>query len=214
LSSLGRWGLGAGVVLFFSLIARGPTSVGEEPEPPVLVLLPGSAEVEGWNVVEDSLTYCATPDSLPDIYDGGYQDYVDAGVKQAVVQAYSSGESLILAYIHEMGSPEQAKAIGEEFRKSLEDGSESVKALEMKDGAFIYLGGGQSAGYLWHGPFYCNVVALGEEEAQQDAVEEFLTLLGKKATHYLNEDEESEEAGSGGGECQGDESPQAQEGGE
>ena len=62
----------------------------------------------------------------------------------------------------------------------------------MRDGGFIYVGGGQTSGYLWLGGFYCNVVATGEDEEQQSAVEDFLRVLGEKASCRAKEEEARE----------------------
>lgn len=198
-----RWILvGVAAVLVGGLVTERPLLLGQEQKAAVVLLLPGAEEVEGWGVVEDSLTYCPTPDSLTDIYDGGFGHYVEAGVQRAVVQAYGSEEDLILVYLHEMASPEQAEAIWKELHGSLLDGESGLLSdLEAKDGAFLYVGAGQSSGYLWRERFYCDVVAAGEEEKEQKAVGEFLGLLGKRIACYLGEDEEGAGVPDAGGTC-------------
>lgn len=194
MARFGRWVIVAvAAVLLASLVTRGPVLVGEQEEAAVLALLPEGGEVEGWSVAEDSLTYCPKPDSLPDIYDGGYEYYVEAGVQQAAVQAYASDADLALVYVHEMASPEQAEAIFEDSRDSVEGGSGTLSIVELKDGAFLYVGGGQSSGYLWQDRFYCNMVAGGEGESQQNAVGQFMGLLAEKIASYLGEQEAEEQ---------------------
>jgi len=202
------------------LLAEQEEQVASEEEPaaqgegrPVVLLLPGTEEVEGWSTVQDSLTYCSTPESLTEIYDGGYEDYVTAGVQEAAVQAYQSDDDLLLVYIHQMASPEQAEAIGQGFHDSLTDGSGTLISLELgqsasaeatadqpsgsgtlaplevEQGGFLCAGGGQTTAYLWRDCFYCAVVASGDAETHQRSVGQFVDLLDEKIAAYLGEEE-------------------------
>ena len=196
MSRFSRLSVGAAVAILAAVLAGHCPVLGDGEAAAVVALLPAGEEMENWVVVEDSQTYCADPDSLTDMYDGGYEKYVDAGVQQAAVQAYESNDELILVYLHEMTSAKEAEAIYKDSYGSLEEGSGTLNELELKDGGFVYVGEEQSSAYLWRDRFYCNVVGLGEEEGTQKAVQEFLELVGKKIGCYLGEDEE-------GGECQG-----------
>ena len=220
MTRFGTWGLVSLVVIVLPVLAaHWPVPVEEEAQPALLLLLPEPEELECWNwsAMEDTLTFCPTPDSLTDIYNGGYEYYVEAGVQQALVQAYEAEEDFFLVYVHEMASIEQAEAICADVYESLDDGSDALVILEPEEaeeprepeeaeeprepeeaeetvsGGFLYVGGGQISAYIWHDRFYCNIVALGEEEEQVTSVTEFAQLLDRRIALFLGEDEEDAE---------------------
>ena len=75
---------------------------------PIQKWLPASG-FQGWALVADSYAY-GKEQGLTEIYDGGYKEYLDAGVIEAAKQTYQKKKVFADLTVHRMKSEASAKA--------------------------------------------------------------------------------------------------------
>ena len=158
-------------------------------QPAVTRLLPGANDkaLPGWKPLADGLQY-GKGESLTNIYDGGYQDYVDAGVVDAARNLYQRGKDMVEVTVHTMKSARAAEAF---FNREVKanDAKRVTFALPRPPGAApqpkhamaIAATREQALGYAYAGKYYITVTSMyGGTKARKD-VGHFLEVVLKKA---------------------------------
>ncbi|MDO8683167.1 MAG: hypothetical protein Q7N50_06765 [Armatimonadota bacterium] len=135
---------------------------------PVIRLLPTSKDkgFAEWKPVSGSLQY-AKGDGLTDIYNGGYEEYLRAGVVDAARNLYMRKSDVMELTVHTMKSDKAAKAffIGETKSagaKPYQIAGYGSMAIVTKDG--------QSRGYAYIGKYYVTAFGMySGPKAEKDA---------------------------------------------
>ena len=116
-------------------------------------ILPKSGAVSSWDVYADTYQYCANPDELYKLYDGGDQPWIKAGVLEAVQQAYKKGDGILTLTVHRMKSWQAAKAL---FQKK--DGGikqqPGYEKVTLKQAHSLCRANGVTIGYGWKKTYF------------------------------------------------------------
>ncbi len=173
-----KLGLGLAVVAAMALGAAaviaaspGETKLGK--------CLPTNNEVAGWTIIANTYKYCPTPNSLSELYDGGFEVYVEAGIIKAASQGYKRGSKKIIVYIHEFKTATQCKSYWSKEVKRYGEryGKTTVTA---RDGAAYSKVGPQVIGNIYRGKVHAKVVALGTDKGQQEATAAFMKKISER----------------------------------
>ena len=97
-------------------------------------LVPGA--FEGFTAGEGPYLYPG-PESLLELYNGGYMVYVDGGVQAALAQDYYGEESYYSLVLHAINTPANAIGMVAYFRDQISAGFQ-VNEIELGDGGFEY----------------------------------------------------------------------------
>jgi hypothetical protein len=123
--------------------------------------------VNGWSAAQDSASY-AGPDRLQDIYDGGYEVYVKAGVTEALRKMYARGNDFVEVTVHTMKSVQAARSFLA-ARHKMETGKDAP--IMPVWNRFVTSGAGSTTVYLMKGRYFITVIAYydGDKGKQQTA---------------------------------------------
>jgi len=91
---------------------------------------------EGFTAGEGPYLYHG-PESLLELYNGGYMVYVDGGVEAALAQDYYGQDSYYSLVLHAINSPANAIGMVAYFRDQISAGFQ-VDDIELGDGGFEY----------------------------------------------------------------------------
>jgi len=127
---------------------------------PMQKLLPASG-FQGWKTVADSYVY-GSGEGLTEIYDGGYKEYLDAGVVEAAKQTYSKGKTFADVAVHKMKSGANAKAF---YEKQVKLAGKQAKALPAPWTGFTWVSGGSAYGYMTCKDYYLAATLTSKDPA-------------------------------------------------
>ena len=116
-------------------------------------LLPKSGQVSGWNVYADTYQYCASPDELYEVYDGGDQPWIDAGVLECVQQAYRKGDRRMVVTVHRMKTWQAAKALYKKKDSGIKQ-QPGYQKVNYKQAHSLCRANGVAAGYGWKKTYF------------------------------------------------------------
>ena len=91
---------------------------------------------EGFTADDEGPYHYPHPDSLLDIYNGGYMVYVDGGVMAATSQAYYSDDTYYTVVLHDVNSPFNASRLVSYFRDQIS--GLDISDIDLGDGGFEY----------------------------------------------------------------------------
>jgi hypothetical protein len=123
-----RWTLGLTLILF--LVGGAAASQKDLRD-----MLPDP--YQGFSADGDGPYIFPIPDSLLDLYNGGYMIYVDRGVMSALSQGYYSDGSFYSVILHQINSPYNATDLVSYFRGQISGGL-AIRDLDLGDGGFLY----------------------------------------------------------------------------
>ncbi len=137
--------------------------------------LPASNDISGWSVVSGTYKF-GEGSGIADIYNGGYEKLIEAGMKCACVQHYKNGSRSINVYCNEFESAAKAS---------------SFYAEETKEGTWTSVAGVSTAakykksssvvvGHIHRGKVHAKVVAVGTSDEQVAAVQNFLKKISAR----------------------------------
>ncbi|HEY3359359.1 MAG TPA: hypothetical protein VGQ83_39280 [Polyangia bacterium] len=162
------------VLLVLPLLALGLPASGAKD--PLLKYHPAAGDLPDLTVVDGSHQHGAG-EGLTQIYDGGYERYTRAGVKQASQRYYKLGGRTVEIVIHEMKSAPGALKFFESFCKDTQAAAEPLK-LGRKAGKVCAAGAeGSAFGYLVTGSWF---VASSVDKADPKAARALLTVTGER----------------------------------
>ena len=127
---------------------------------PIQKLLPASG-FKGWSIVADSYAY-GKELGLTEIYDGGYKEYLDAGVIEAAKQMYQRKKVFADVTVHRMKSEASAKAF---YAKQLKAAGKDAKAISRPWTGFTWTTGGSVYGHLSYGDYYVTTTLTSKDAA-------------------------------------------------
>ena len=125
---------------------------------PLQELFPPSG-FKGWTIVADSYAY-GKGEGLTEIYDGGYKEYLDAGVIEAAKQTYQKKKAFADITIHRMKSEAATKAF---YAKQLKMAGKEAKTAPRPLTAFTWMTGGSVYGYMIRGDYYVTVTLTSKD---------------------------------------------------
>jgi hypothetical protein len=145
-------------------------------------LLPsGKAIRAGWVRAPDSLQYAAG-EHLTEIYDGGYQLYLDSGVLDAAQIGYQSKAGYCSLTVHTMKSPQACRAFFDHWRKEAADQGK-LTTLPLADASFVYHPVAKTTyGYLRNGRFLLTADVNIGGEIGRTVLRSFMEAVSKAAT--------------------------------
>jgi len=111
-------------------------------------LLPRGGEVSGWSIYADTYQYCASPDELYKIYDGGDQEWIDAGVAEAAQQVYKKGKLRMVVTVHRMKTWQRAKALYKKKDAGIKS-QPGYRRIKLKQAYSLCRANGVTTGYGW-----------------------------------------------------------------
>ena len=123
-------------------------------------LFPASGS-NGWKLVSGSYAY-GKEQGLTEIYDGGYKEYLDAGVVEAAKQTYQKKKIFADVIVHKMNSEAAAKAF---YARQLKSAGKAAKVAPRPLTAFTWLTGGSVYGYLIRGDYYVTITLTSKDQA-------------------------------------------------
>ena len=125
---------------------------------PVQKLLPASG-FKGWTLVADSYAY-GKEQGLTEIYDGGYKEYLDAGVIEAAKQTYQRKKAFADVIVHRMKSEASAKAF---YAKQFKMAGKEAKPVPRPWTGFTWTTGGSVYGFLISGSCYITTTLTSKD---------------------------------------------------
>jgi len=141
--------------------------------------LPPSNAVRGWKIVPETYKECPSPQGLPDLYNGGWEKYRDAGIIAAATQTYKDEKKLIVIYVQEFDTADHAKAWYKEKVKEGEKKDPKSVKVPKGSGAY-YVSGPATVGNVVRGKVHGHIAAMGATEDIQKAVGAFLIDIAKR----------------------------------
>ena len=158
-----------------ALLAVASIALMAAANPPVAKLLPGPKDkgLSQWKAVPKAVQY-AKGESLTEIYDGAYKEYLDAGVVDAVRNLYRRGKDYMEVTIHTMKS---ARAAASFFGRET---ASNKKKLIVK----TYWGASavsEGKGYGYSGKYYATAIAISSGPKADKDAKAFINAFMKKA---------------------------------
>ncbi len=137
--------------------------------------LPASNEISGWSAVSGTYKY-GEGSGIADIYNGGYEKYLEKGMKSACVQNYKSGSRSINVYCNEFESAGKASSFysGETSGGGWTSVSGVSTAAKYKKSSSVVVG------HVHRGKVHAKVVAVGTSDEQVTAVQNFLKKISAR----------------------------------
>ncbi|MFQ5810487.1 MAG: hypothetical protein ACE5JM_12785, partial [Armatimonadota bacterium] len=147
----------------------------------VKALLPTSKTVPGWEPVEKTYEYCANPEKLYLIYNGGDVEYIESGVQEAVQQAYKKGNSLVIVTVHRLPDWQKAKAFYQDKHDRMKKARKLTKFTDLKvdKAGFMAVQYGTCHGWSWGKHYLMGFATKGATEADQAALKTFMASIEK-----------------------------------
>jgi len=136
--------------------------------------LPTSGDVSGWSVVSSTYKY-GEGDGIADIYNGGYEKYVDQGMEAACTQNYKNGDRRINVFCNQFSSSGKAQSFYDSYVTG--SGWTTVSASER---AKYKKSSSTVVGHVQRGRVHAKVVAPGTSDAQVQAVQAFLKKISTR----------------------------------
>ncbi len=127
---------------------------------PLIKFFPDSG-FKGWTLIKDSHLY-GKGSGLTEVYDGGYKEYLDAGVLEASKQTYKNATVFADLTIHRMKSPASAKAF---YDKQLKLAGKQAVEVNKPFRAFTWITGGGVYAHLIFNEYYISS-ALTNKDAE------------------------------------------------
>ncbi|MDO8588261.1 MAG: hypothetical protein Q7T82_14630 [Armatimonadota bacterium] len=174
--------------IFLLALAMWPAFAGQV-QPAAVKILPiaKDAGLKGWKAVPDAQQYAKGKD-LTDIYDGGYERYLEAGVLDAARNLYQRGPDIVEVTVHTMKSKKTAETFfdteikankANRIRFSL-PGMRGAAAQPKHEMAIAY-SQEQSLGYAYAGKYYITVTSMYGGAKARNEIGGFLETILKKA---------------------------------
>jgi len=139
--------------------------------------LPTSNQVSGWSVMAKTLKEVKKPEEFTILYDGGYEEYTDAGAVAGVRQMYQGpNRARISVTIHRMKPEAKAKSFYEKWKKDL--AKQSPQTVQVKQQGFLYSTAKLAKGYFYFREYFVIVEGFGPREVKS-AVEKFMQTLSQ-----------------------------------
>ena len=148
-------------------------------QPAVTKLLPDAKDkpLVAWKAVKNGLQY-GKGDGLTNIYDGGYGDYIKAGVVDAARNLYQRKADTMEVTVHTMKS---AKAAAAFFAKDAKANKAKTFSQTKTSAGAVGYSAGQALGYGYSGSYYVAVTSMyGGAKARADA-QTFVKVIINKA---------------------------------
>lgn len=140
-------------------------------------LLPTSNTVSGWSVIAKTLREVKKPEEFTILYNGGYEEYTDAGAVAGVRQMYQGpNRARISVTIHLMKPEAKAKSFYEKWKKDL--AKQSLQTVKVKQQGFLYSTAKLSKGYFYLQDYFVIVEGFGPSEVKS-AVEKFMQTISR-----------------------------------
>jgi len=144
-------------------------------------LLPTSKTVPGWAPMAKTYEYCANPEKLYLIYNGGDVEYIESGVQEAAQQTYKKGSSLVILTVHRMPDWQKAKAFYLDKHGRMKKARKLTNFTDLKvdKAGFMATQYGQCYGWSWGKHYLIGFSTKGASEADQAALKAFMSSLAK-----------------------------------
>lgn len=125
---------------------------------PLRVFFPPSG-YQNWLAVPRSHA-CGSGEGLTEVYDGGYKEYLDAGVLQASKQTYKKKDVLADLILHKMQSEPAAKAF---YDRQLQLAGKEAKPAPKPWTAFTWSAAGCVYGFLCTRDYYLSSALTADD---------------------------------------------------
>src|SRR5512142_3220145 len=128
--------------------------------------------VKDWKPVNGSEVYASRGQELTVIYDGGYQEYTNAGVTEALRRVYQNGKHYIEVTSHLMKTPRAARAfVADRYKR------DKHASLPAKASRYTIATDGAVTGYAASGRLLFITVTPDDSSVSRKATEQFLSAM-------------------------------------
>lgn len=142
--------------------------------------LPVNGDISGWEIVSGSYKY-GSGNGISDIYNGGYEKLIEAGMTKACTQTYRNGNRRINVYADEFETASQAKS----YTEKQTSGTGWTAVGGAPESAKYKATSSVVIGHLYRGKVHSKVVAQGTSTEQVEAVKAFLKKISARiASNY------------------------------
>lgn len=142
-------------------------------------LLPKGGEISGWSIYADTYQYCASPDELYEIYDGGDQEWIDAGVVEAAQQVYTKGNLRMVVTVHRMKTWQRAKALYKKKDAGIKS-QPGYQTIKLKHAHSLCRANGVTTGYGWTKTYFMTYTLNTAKASGATTTKAFMKAVGRK----------------------------------
>ncbi|MCC6442285.1 MAG: hypothetical protein IT210_02390 [Armatimonadetes bacterium] len=154
-----------------SLFAEGEKSASAR-------LLPVAAELKGWQEIAGGFQY-GKGDTLTEIYNGGYNLYVDRGVLEAAQKLYRKGSDILTVTPHLMKDAASARSFVAYWKKT--NAREKIRKTPAPGEGFTVSANGATMLYWSQGRYFLTAMSASEGQKARGDLLTVLKIIAKKA---------------------------------